>query len=200
MLAYFRKSPNNESAFDLVVHNYGTSAAFEVDVTFPTDGRYRIDIEFRQQGQMADVLHRTEVTIGDPAGFEPEPPAVTGREQVVDGVRVALEGEALAEGDSEFTFHFTDPATGEPIDDLQPYLAAAGHVVVMSEDGSSFAHEHAEVETADGDPVFALPGQRFGPALDVHTHLDGPGLHQLWGQFRLADGRVITVPFTVDAR
>lgn len=34
VLAYFRKSPNNESAFDLVVHNYGTSAAADVDVTF----------------------------------------------------------------------------------------------------------------------------------------------------------------------
>ena len=51
----------------------------------------------------------------------------------------------------------------------------------------------------DGNPVFALPGQRFGPELTVHTHLDEDGLHQLWGQFRLADGRVITVPFTVNA-
>lgn len=34
VLAFFRKSPNNESAFDLVVHNYGTSAASDIDVKF----------------------------------------------------------------------------------------------------------------------------------------------------------------------
>ena len=63
----------------------------------------------------------------------------------------------------------------------------------------TFAHEHADVEDADGDPVFALPGQRFGPQLDVHTTFHTPGLYRLWGQFRLADGHVITVPFTVAA-
>ena len=83
--------------------------------------------------------------------------------------------------------------------DLQPYLAAAGHVVVMRADGQTFAHEHADVRDADGDPVFALPGQEFGPDLDVHADFPAPGLYQMWGQFRLASGRVITVPFTVNA-
>lgn len=34
VLAFFRKSPHNESAFDLVLHNYGNSAASEIDVKF----------------------------------------------------------------------------------------------------------------------------------------------------------------------
>jgi Cu+-exporting ATPase len=83
------------------------------------------------------------------------------------------------------------------VDDLQPYLAAAGHIVIMRADGTTFAHEHAEVTDADGRPVFALPGQTFGPALDVHAEFPTAGLYQLWAQFRLADGDVITVPFTV---
>jgi Cu+-exporting ATPase len=48
--------------------------------------------------------------------------------------------------------------------------------------------------------VFALPGQEFGPELDVHAEFATPGLYQLWGQFRTADGDVLTVPFTVEAR
>jgi P-type Cu+ transporter len=62
----------------------------------------------------------------------------------------------------------------------------------MDAAGEEFAHEHA-----DGNPVFALPGQQFGPELTVHAHFDKPGLYRLWGQFRLADDRVLTVPFTV---
>ena len=100
---------------------------------------------------------------------------------------------------SDLHFAFTDAATGRPIDDLQPFLAAAGHVVVMRADGATFAHEHAEVEDDRGRPVFAMPGQTFGPELDVHAEFDTPGTYQLWGQFRLADGDVLTVPFTVEA-
>ena len=69
----------------------------------------------------------------------------------------------------------------------------------MRADGSTFAHEHAEVEDDRGRPVFAMPGQTFGPELDVHAEFHTPGTYRLWGQFRLADGAVLTVPFTVEA-
>ena len=93
-----------------------------------------------------------------------------------------------------------DAETGEPIDSLQPFLAAAGHIVVMRADGTTFAHEHAEVEDSSGRTVFAMPGTTFGPELNVHARFDTAGTYQLWGQFRTADGDVLTVPFTVDAR
>jgi Cu+-exporting ATPase len=72
-------------------------------------------------------------------------------------------------------------------------------VVIMPADGRGFAHEHAEAEDASGDPVFALPGQTFGPELDLHADFPRAGLYRMWGQFRLADGRVITTTFTVAA-
>jgi P-type Cu+ transporter len=34
----------------------------------------------------------------------------------------------------------------------------------------------------------------------VHAQFDTAGTYQLWSQFRTADGGVLTVPFTVDAR
>ena len=69
----------------------------------------------------------------------------------------------------------------------------------MRADGQTFAHEHADVRDANGSPVFAMPGQQFGPDLQVHADFETPGLYQIWGQFRLATGEVITVPFTIDA-
>ena len=117
----------------------------------------------------------------------------------VGGVTVELGGEARVGERSDLHFAFTDARTGRPIDDLQPFLAAAGHVVVMRADGATFAHEHAEVEDDRGRLVLAMPGQTFGPELDVHAEFDTPGTYQMWGQFRLADGDVLTVPFTVEA-
>ena len=98
---------------------------------------------------------------------------------------------------SDLRYTFTDAATGTPIANLQPYLAAAGHVVIMRADGHTFAHEHAEVTDSRGRPRFALPGQTFGPELDVHAEFPTSGTYQTWAQFRLGNGSVITVPFTL---
>ena len=176
----------------------GEPGELAVQITFPTPGRYIVNTEFRRQGQMDDVHQRQLVTV---SGTIPEPVtlAVGPRVTIVDGLRVELGGEARVGEPSDLHFAFTDAATGRPVDDLQPFLAAAGHVVVMRADGSTFAHEHAEVEDDRGRPVFAMPGTTFGPELDVHAEFDTPGTYRLWGQFRLADGDVLTVPFTVEA-
>ena len=124
-----------------------------------------------------------------PAGRSPSPGTAPApvtlaegpRSVVVDGVRVQLDGDAEAGGVSDLHFTFTDAATGRPVDDLQPYLAAAGHIVIMRADGQTFAHEHAEVTDADGRPVFALPGTTFGPELDVHAEFPTAGIYQTVG-------------------
>ncbi|WP_448617749.1 heavy metal translocating P-type ATPase [Geodermatophilus sp. URMC 65] len=175
----------------------GEPGQLAVEVTFPTAGRYIVNTEFRRQGEMSDVHQRQVVTV---AGTGPQPVTLTAgpRTVVVDGVRVELQGDAVV-GRSDLDLTFTDAATGRPVDDLQPYLAAAGHVVVMRADGTTFAHEHAEVTDDRGRPVFALPGTTFGPELDVHAEFPTAGTYQVWAQFRLGEGRVITVPFTVQA-
>jgi Cu+-exporting ATPase len=176
----------------------GRPGQLAVEITFPTAGRYVVNTEFRRQGEMSDVHSRQVITV---AGPEPQPVVLTEgpRTAVVNGIRVDLEGDVEVGGRSDLDLTLSDAETGRPVDDLQPYLAAAGHVVVMRADGQTFAHEHAEVDDEDGRPVFALPGQTFGPELDVHAEFPTAGVYRLWAQFRLADGDVITVPFTVRA-
>jgi Cu+-exporting ATPase len=177
----------------------GEPGQLAVDITFPTAGAYIVNTEFRRQGEMGDV-HQRQVLAVRGAAPAPETLTASPRSTVVDGVRVELAGEAEAGRRSDLHFSFADADSGRPVDDLQPYLAAAGHVVVMRADGQTFAHEHAEVTDAAGRPVFALPGQTFGPDLEVHAEFPTAGTYRLWAQFRLADGDVITVPFTVRAR
>jgi Cu+-exporting ATPase len=175
------------------------SGQLAVDITFPTAGRYIVNTEFRRQGQMNDVHQRQYLTV---EGDTPLPVvlAESPREVVVNGVSIKLGGDAVVGRRSALHFAFSNAATGEPIRDLQPFLAAAGHVVVMRADGATFAHVHAEVEDSSGRPVFAMPGTTFGPELEVHAQFETAGTYQLWGQFRTTDGRVLTVPFTVTAR
>ena len=167
---------------------------------FPTAGTYAIHTEFRRQGQMADVLDEHDVTV---AGTAPAPVAIPAddiRERTVSGVRIELDGEAQVGETSDFTLRFTDATTGADVDDIQPYLGAAGHVVVMRHDGSMFGHRHAETFDDQARPVFALPGTEFGPELDLHVKFEVRGAYRLWAQFRLGDGTVVTAPFVVHAR
>ena len=142
----------------------GRPGELQVEVTFPTAGTYVVNTEFRQQGEMADVHQRQLVTI---AGDAPEPVTLAAgpRTVVVDGIEVELGGEAVVGEPSDLHFEFTDATTGKPVDDLQPFLAAAGHVVVMRADAQTFAHEHAEVEDAQRTPgVRHSPGRRSVPS------------------------------------
>jgi Cu+-exporting ATPase len=177
----------------------GRPGQLAVDLTFPTAGRFIINPEFRRQGHMADIHQRQVITV---TGSAPNPAALSegSRTAVVDGLRVELAGQPRAGQRSDLHYTFTDATTGEPVTSLQPYLAAAGHIVIMRADGQTFAHEHAEVADSRGRPVFALPGQTFGPELDVHAEFPTAGTYQTWAQFRLENGRVITVPFTIRAQ
>jgi Cu+-exporting ATPase len=171
---------------------------FTTELTFPTSGRYLIHTEFRRRGAMSDLVARQEVVVDGRMPRSTAEEAPSPRTQTVGGMRVTLEGGAEV-GENTFTYRFADAQTGSPVTGLRPYLAAAGHIVVMPLDGSGFAHEHAEAENADGSPVFALPSQKFGPELTVHADLPRPGLYRMWGQFKAADGTVVTTAFTVRA-
>lgn len=169
----------------------GDPGVFTVDATFPTAGTFALHAELREQGQMADVLDDHEVTVaGDAPPAVPVPDSDV-RAATVDGARITLDGDARVGETSDLTLAVPD--------DLQPYLGAAGHVVVMRADGSGFQHRHAETYDDRGRPVQALPGTTFGPELDLHVRFETPGPYRLWVQLRLADGTVVTAPFVVHA-
>ena len=120
-------------------------------------------------------------------------------DKVVGGLRVELRGDAHVGETSELEFRFSDAVTGAPIRDLQPYLAAAGHVIVASEQLHTIQHGHGEAEDAAGNEVWPLPGTTFGPEIGFHHRFAAPGLYKLWGQFKTHDGQVITADFVVHA-
>ncbi len=176
-----------------------TPGVFTVTTILPTGGQYTAHLEFRRRGQMTDVLATEQLVVAGPVPSPAPVPTEDVRTQVRAGVRIDLHGDAVLVDRSDLHFEFTDARTGRPVDDLQPYLGAAGHVAVIAADGSRFSHEHAETADGQGRPVLAVPGTRFGPDLGLHVRFDRPGAHRLFAQFRLGDGRVVTAPFVVHA-
>jgi P-type Cu+ transporter len=185
----------------------GAPGEFAIDVTFPAPGRYVLNSEFKRRGAMRDVDFRKVVEVQPGAGHSA--PAVAAdlvaelredrSEKVMGGMKIDLHGEVRVGETSELEFHFVDAATGAPVRDLQPYLAAAGHVIVASEGLHTIQHGHGEAEDAAGNEIWPRPGARFGPEIGFHHRFAAPGLYKLWGQFKTGAGEVITVSFVVRA-
>jgi hypothetical protein len=168
-----------------------------VDVAVPHAGYYKIYSDFLPEGGTPQVVARAFVT----AGFGGTLASSSARlvpdrslHKTVDGMTVALavaEGGLVAGREETFTYRLTDAATGAPVDDIEPYLGAWGHSLVISEDTNHVVHAH---------PIESLHGgnhdARGGPTLTFKALLPNAGNYRIWTQIRRR-GQVSTAVFTV---
>ncbi|GFN30468.1 hypothetical protein PCURB6_07280 [Paenibacillus curdlanolyticus] len=173
------------SYFNHIHPEYVGQGEFVITNTFPAGGEYKLIADFVPSGG-SKVTESEWVKI---EGNEQAPfplMADQGHSQVVDGIEVTLANDHPMPGEEfELNFQLADAVTKEPITDLEPYLGAVGHVVILSEDTDSYLHVHPLEEKSSG------PDAKF-----VTTFPDR-GNYKIWGQFQ-RDGRLITVPFVVE--
>jgi hypothetical protein len=111
---------------------------------------------------------------------------------VVDGVQVALkDARALAPRKTvPFTITFRAADSGNPILDLQPYLGAMGHMIMIHDDAQTFVHAHPD----ERDPQNGKQGE-----LTFLARPPKPGLYHLWVEFQ-RQNKVGTAEFVIDVR
>ena len=153
-------------------------------------GEYMLIADFLPVGGTSQMLQRA-IVIGVRARFSKsdvlENRALTPRETVVDGVRVGLKVEDMVAGkDACLTFTLTDAQTGMPITDLQPFLGAPAHMLMVRGGLEDAVHAHPE-ELQTG-----------GPTVSFHPLIPAGGPYKLWLQFRRG-GRESTASFVVQA-
>jgi hypothetical protein len=152
--------------------------------TFPIAGTYRLFADYHQVGR-APATARAEVAVSGEArpapALRPDAPGVVSGDGLT--AEVAVEG-AAAGGEATIRFTLTDP-NGRPVADLQPYMGAMGHLVVVSGDGRKYVHAHSAEGNADRPNVVSF-----------QAHFPHAGFYKGWGQFRWKDN-VRVVPFVV---
>ena len=108
-----------------------------------------------------------------------------GTGKIVAGLRVRLEPVTLTAGrEAALRFTLNDASTGAPVSDLEPFLGAAGHMLVVNTDLTEAHHAHPEEQAARG------------PSVSFQPRMPAAGHYKLWVQFQ-RKGEVITVPFVV---
>ncbi|MCI3921621.1 hypothetical protein MO973_15405 [Paenibacillus sp. TRM 82003] len=163
---------------------YEGGGVFGGEATFPTGGRYKMFADFVPTGGAATTIGGWIDVEGEVDAKPLQPDAALAKK--AEGVEVELTIDGLkAEADSALTFRFRDASTGKPVDDLEPYLGAIGHVVVVSADAEQYLHVHPSDESSSG------------PTATFLTSFPGSGVYKIWGQFQ-RDGKLMTLPFTIE--
>ena len=156
------------------------SGMITIEFAFPKSGKYRLFADHQPQGQSPGLAEGELNVAGEFAAAESLKPDLPGNVTVGDvTARVTLKSTA---SETTVRFEFVN-ADGESITNLQPYLGAMGHLVVIGADGRDYVHSHplSEGQTApDGKVEFA-------------AHFPKAGVYKAWGQFQRG-GKVFTVP------
>ena len=184
--------------YDHVHPEMQRDGTWTIDVAVPKPGYYKLYSDFLPIGGTPQVIPRLLVA-GNPGDLDQARAhlAADDLEPKTAGslkVSLSLPADGLAAGrDEKLVYHVSDAKTGNPVTDLQPYLAAYGHTLVVSEDTMEYVHAH---------PVELLPEKieeaAGGPELTFKALLPKPGRYRLWTQLRR--GNVVsTVRFTVTA-
>ena len=154
--------------------------------TFPVGGKYRLYADHKSKGN-DETTAIAELQV---EGETPKPaqlvPSVPGK-ALGDNLDAQVIMEHVEAGKpATITFELFDK-TGKAANDLQPYLGAMGHLVIISADGQQFVHAHPE------------EGGHTRNRVAFMAHFKTAGIYKAWGQFQRED-KVATIPFVIEVK
>ena len=148
-------------------------------------GEYMLIADFLPEDGTTQMIQRAIIVSKTGAGGSA--PVEAGFSRPESELKVSMKAENLVAGkEGRLTFTVTDAKTGAPVTDLEPYLGAPAHMLIVRRDLSDAVHEHPEEHFTGG------------PTVSFHPLIPAAGDYKLWIQFQ-RQGRVFTFPFDVRA-
>lgn len=185
-----------------------TSSVFTIEHTFAAPGEYKIWSDFKLEGVQHVIGHSRIQVQGD--GSISDAARNFGTQRIADGYLVNMHYETLSPGDNELGFEIKD-SNGQLVE-LDNYLGAAMHLVIISDDLAQFVHAHPEEGGGDdhGHAAAWIPfasadaghGSNALTQANFHTTFTAKGDYRAFAQFRpknagLAPDEAITAAFWI---
>ncbi|MER5641792.1 hypothetical protein ABT095_33245 [Kitasatospora sp. NPDC002227] len=155
-------------------------------LTLPAPGQYRMFTDFQPADGEGMTLGADISAAGD---YQPAPLPAPSATYEIDGYTVTLDGKLEAGRTSKLTLSVS--RDGKPVTDLQPYLAAYGHLVALRDGDLAYLHVHPEGAPGDG----RTPA---GPGITFYVQAPTTGDYRLFMDFKHGD-TVHTAAFTAHA-
>jgi hypothetical protein len=176
---------NDLAVFQHVHPTLDAEGTWTVPLNLARAGDYRVFADFMPSGGPALTLGANLHVAGR---YDPQPLPAAAATAQVDGFTVKLNGTPKAGEASMLTLSVD--RDGKPVDDLQPYLGAYGHLVAVRASDLAYLHVHPMGEPGDGTTT-------PGPDIVFHTTFPSTGSYRLFLDFQHG-GVVRTAAFTVN--
>lgn len=199
---------------------YKGNGVFELQTTIPRAGQYRLYADYKPKEREGEVGQQTFTVKGTkplPATSKLVPSKLNGA-WMTRTVRSAPEGlpgkltaqayqvalmpmPARIEAGKDVMLHFqVRDAKGKPLQTIERYLGAMGHLVLLSANGKTYLHTHP-MEGGHGGhgghgSTASSTKKVGGSDVMFHTSFPTAGLYKAWGQFQ-HKGKIITAPFVL---
>jgi hypothetical protein len=164
--------------------------AFRLRYNFPTAGDYHLFVDIAPRGAGSQVLMaKLRVQGKGPPRYDLARAERSLTKKTAD-MQIKLDTSAglPARKTTGIVFRLRDTA-GKPITDLQPYLGAMGHLILIHQDAVTFVHSH---------PDERIDGVGRDGNIPFLVRFPKPGLYRGWSQFQ-RNGAVHTTDFIVEA-
>jgi len=168
--------------FDHVHPKKQANGTYGISEIFPSAGKYFLFIDCKPIGHAANVNMKSLEVKGTLLEQEPERNIKLVAD--IEAYTVSLLNGNDLKTNTGQDLKFLIEKDGKPIDkkDMQPYLGANAHIVLINQDDKDFLHIHSM--SSAHFPIYA------------ETYIEKAGLYRMWVQFKI-EGKVYTTDFTL---
>jgi len=193
------------------VFNHETGE-FDIDIVFPTSGEYRLIADFTvAQGgsspQKLTVVATANLTVGNSEEYQPRPVEVdTIAAKRVGDYKVAFTFPEKMHPHVPLDYSLTIQKDLQAVTDLEPYLGALGHSVILKEGTLHFIHTHPKEERHRSDSREHMHHEHDmhsmttsttgGPTIIFSAQFPEEGVYKVFTQFQ-HQSKVITAEYAI---
>lgn len=187
-----------------------STGEFSVDVIFPNNGPYRIFPDFtpgEDNPQKLPVTVFSDIEVGNTSAYSSIALSTdTENKKPADGYEITylFPKDDQLRAQKELTYSLLVEENGQPVTNLENYLGAKGHSVIIKEKTLDYIHTHAleeneELEQAvHGGEHVAKQKEAVsqGNQIDFSTTLPETGIYKIFTQFQ-HEGKIITSDYVI---
>lgn len=185
----------HEKKIHLIIVSKDLSQFYHEHPEYTAEGNYRVPFTFKKGGEYVLFQDYTPAGSGHQLGRQPltvqgakyTPVKFSGSQMqwAADGYQATLAFDKPLKVGQLLGMKITLAKNGQPVTDLDNYLGALGHVVVISEDTERYLHVHPNDQTDKG------------PVIGFNTNFEAAGLYRVFLQFNHGGG-IHTANFTIN--
>lgn len=181
-----------------------STGEFTIQVNFPTDGPFRIFPDFTpgdDNPQKLPVTVFSDINVGDLSQYKAQSVTPDTQTTKTYGDYEITFTVPKVKAQKEFTYGLTIEKNDTPVNDLEIYLGALGHSVIIKEGTLDFIHTHALENNQSKHGQVQQHGSTGnaskGPEIRFSTMLPEYGLYKQFTQFQ-HQGNVITADYVMN--